>query len=909
MGERAWWWPKLVRPTSIHAINLSRLPSSSGNAPTKFSLQYYQYPQLTYYNPEAKPKVTRVMLLLLLLLLSRGSSADSLRPEIDFAKLGHFGVGGDFDGLSILPTDFPPSTFDPNTIDRVKILAHYNNTVIRLGTLNQGGSIKASCPLRVGSQNFLYVGGEFSMIDEKPVANVAWMDLTAKKWVSLESGVDGPVYSLACDKELGMVYVGGKFSASSGPEPYPRSQLSPESSGVRAWNHEQAKWQELRFSGVNGPVYSITLRKPGGNVILGGQFNATTDTLEASNPLVNLVDLQPSDIKVHRYETEASENFARSIICGSDSLWNLAISDTGLDEFEILGLDDKPLSLSRVVDNFATPCKPCNLLNVTASQEFLFNPQEVKGLDKLRLKFSSWYGSSVSLKKLELFSQNSVLNGLPQRKDLCEESQHLTSGPKIPSGWLSSKPGSEGSFKIPQSSGPVVFEPAVAKSGIYNINLYLPCPQKDCPGSRQLKISLNNSYDSDAELVSVKSFQNTYSKSLQSIYRGFIAAKKDLGKDDKPLVISIELVPGSKSHELGGLIVEKVATETELQGVFEFRPQAAEPKDASSYSPVEVKRTKNPFQVRVVAATDKELAVGGTLEGKPMAQLWTEHGSLDLIPDGSSFGNVSGLAFVEDKLVIGGQYKFFGPKKQFSYENLAQVDLLTRTWERIYENLTTVSFSGLYNTGTSFHLAGLFDALGTSPVPARMSYLEYSPKDGVASPAFISGNITAISSIPEEDAWLFFSGPINGGESFRSTNVGYFSSKNALIPFPAIIPSNATDFLQGARVNTGLFSPKGITAQQPNSNQTSSMVLGGLFQVGDFSGVAIYRNETWSGLGQPINGEVLTLHCADSDMFIGGEFDGPLDSHSLVKWSFTQESFEKIPVSLSGKPRCSPSNV
>lgn len=125
-----------------------------------------------------------------------------------------------------------------------------------------------------------------------------------------------------------------------------------------------------------------------------------------------------------------------------------------------------------------------------------------------------------------------------------------------------------------------------------------------------------------------------------------------------------------------------------------------------------------------------------------------------------------------------------------------------------------------------------------------------------------------------------------------------------------MLPSNATDFLQGARINTGLFSPKGVTLQPSVSNRTTTtMVLGGLFQVGDLSGVAIFQNETWTGLGQPISGEVLALHCADSDLLIGGEFDGPLETRSLVKWSFKQGLFESIPVPLSGKPFLGPPNL
>jgi len=107
----------------------------------------------------------------------------------------------------------------------------------------------------VGTYGDVYVGGQFTIIGSAIATNIAkWNGST---WSALGSGMNGGVFSLACDRS-GNLYAGGNFTTAGGMS----------ATNIAKWNG--STWSALG-SGMNGEVQSLAC-DISGNLYAGGNF-------------------------------------------------------------------------------------------------------------------------------------------------------------------------------------------------------------------------------------------------------------------------------------------------------------------------------------------------------------------------------------------------------------------------------------------------------------------------------------------------------------------------------------------------------------------------------------------------------------------------------------------------------------
>lgn len=141
--------------------------------------------------------------------------------------------------------------FEPLAGIAYTALARYEKQAWRIMTRGISGTVAA---LRVDGDN-VYIGGEFTDIDNVPANNVASWNRTTLRFSALGEGIDGPVRTLAARD--GRVFAAGEFTQ-AGVDP---------ASNIARWNGW--KWQALG-SGTDAPVLSLDVEAH--SVFAGGSF-------------------------------------------------------------------------------------------------------------------------------------------------------------------------------------------------------------------------------------------------------------------------------------------------------------------------------------------------------------------------------------------------------------------------------------------------------------------------------------------------------------------------------------------------------------------------------------------------------------------------------------------------------------
>ncbi|GAA5897776.1 Rax2p [Sporobolomyces salmoneus] len=227
--------------------------------------------------PRARPSTSSLLTTTTLLstTFSTVFAASSSFPKVDFSSLGTVAVVGSFAGLSLYDPTNPPPTFDAS---RSTVLARRTDgTLTKVGQTDEGGSIDTVCQSPDGT---LYVGGNFTRVDDIGAVNIARYDLEGRRWETMGNGLDGQVRALSCNGST--VYAGGEFgpvSEGGGPN-------------VAAWSTEEQNWVDLPFYGFDGAVETIDSSRDGQSVFFGGSFsttfsNSTSTTTTGSSSVAN----------------------------------------------------------------------------------------------------------------------------------------------------------------------------------------------------------------------------------------------------------------------------------------------------------------------------------------------------------------------------------------------------------------------------------------------------------------------------------------------------------------------------------------------------------------------------------------------------------------------------------------------
>ena len=175
-------------------------------------------------------------------------------PQIDLSSFGQVSLGGDFQGVSLYQYEGQNPGANQGTGDAV-YLQLPNGALGLLGRVQ--GTISSLCAL----SSALYVAGNFTSIAGITASNIASYNFSTQSFEKLnDRDILGSVSALYCDQSENLVYVGGNFQ-------------SEGSNNAIIWNSNLGHWQDLPFSGFDGPVNAITPSNDG-IILFGGTFDA-----------------------------------------------------------------------------------------------------------------------------------------------------------------------------------------------------------------------------------------------------------------------------------------------------------------------------------------------------------------------------------------------------------------------------------------------------------------------------------------------------------------------------------------------------------------------------------------------------------------------------------------------------------
>ncbi|EGF98226.1 uncharacterized protein MELLADRAFT_96067 [Melampsora larici-populina 98AG31] len=498
------------------------------------------------------------------------SSKSSQLPIIDWSALGNVALLGSFSGLSIYNASTSNSTFDPSHSTIISLDTSSQSEpqpLISLGTTNQGGSIHTICQ----SNNKLYIGGSFNSINSvNPLSNIAVYDPSSNSFEGLAQGLDGPVYTISCDNDPNLIWIGGSFNSPVGVSD---SSFGPN---IITWSPSSSSWKPAPFVGLNGPVWSIqeTTSKSGRSLILGGSFSVLIDSPNGTTSKAS-VSAQPSS-------TLDGYNTAKNIFCppgidGPGSSWlldgahndglftvnlgqavqagGIRLGNTFADggathEFQIVSIPDNTVLQLTLIDPITQQLSTCQT-NCTLArdvaipyEDFLFpNGTTLTGF---QIVIKSKYGNVAGFHLIQLLSTGNTAYAVSRLNG--DSNNQCTSGLGSMGGNSSSS--TTGTWteattnaNLPGTTKPVLMSAVqsgtspnngpslswnvfVAQSGVYDISVYLPGCQNmgNCDKRTQVNVMVQPLGAGNTSPTITKVDQSNQQDSSVVVYNGTLTA-------------------------------------------------------------------------------------------------------------------------------------------------------------------------------------------------------------------------------------------------------------------------------------------------------------------------------------------------------------------------------------------------
>ncbi|KAG0143087.1 hypothetical protein CROQUDRAFT_81484 [Cronartium quercuum f. sp. fusiforme G11] len=203
------------------------------------------------------------------------SQSQTSLPSIDWSALGNVGLIGSFSAISIYNSsnNSTSNKFDSSSSTLLSI-DPTTNSLTSIAKTNQGGQIHSIC--HIPNSNKLVIGGSFKSLNSvNTLSNIAIYDPTlnsTSQIYSLDHGLDGPVYTINCDVDQNLIWIGGSFNHPLGLS---SDQLKSFGPNIITWSINTSSFKPVPFVGLNGPVWSIyhSISKSGKSLILGGSFS------------------------------------------------------------------------------------------------------------------------------------------------------------------------------------------------------------------------------------------------------------------------------------------------------------------------------------------------------------------------------------------------------------------------------------------------------------------------------------------------------------------------------------------------------------------------------------------------------------------------------------------------------------
>ncbi|RUS15819.1 hypothetical protein BC938DRAFT_476823, partial [Jimgerdemannia flammicorona] len=513
------------------------------------------------------------LLLLLPTLLAAPAFASYLNlPAINLTGFQQLGIAGQYGGISFYTDNLQTASLDPS---RSSFLFQTNGSFELLATTNDKGVISTACSLPrttdpTGSTIDIYIGGNFTAINNSPVSNIARFDPQTQQIFPLLTGLDGPVRTLYCDKTSNSVYVGGAFKAPVVSPPLYFDQLGTFGGNVAVWAN--GNWSGLPWKGFSGPVNVITYNPQTQTILFGGAFDGTTDGAFEYAPTS-----QPLNLGAATFVEGGNTGFTtgldnpNSVICSnatdlttgaSGSQWlmqdnipgwwqanmpydftpslfrlrNSQYQGRGTKTFGILALPDNTFYNVSYVDpathaiNYCT--MDCTLSNDSTIQYQDFKVETPISAEGIRIDITDWYGAGAGLASVQIFQAEVIVraqSGLnfPNCSATPFQASANTTGnwtaTTLEGSWRPILADSFPATNLANSTDSITFTPYLPEQGLYQIYMITPgCPQvADCDERVLVDVTLVLAPN---ETFVVQLDQNTPTDRYDLLWDGYVAA-------------------------------------------------------------------------------------------------------------------------------------------------------------------------------------------------------------------------------------------------------------------------------------------------------------------------------------------------------------------------------------------------
>ncbi|OAG35257.1 hypothetical protein AYO21_10593 [Fonsecaea monophora] len=878
----------------------------------------------------------------LLLLATHAVSQTVPSPNLDIKSLGQVTLAGDFDAISVYTSIGQREGLSGNGTQ--SILSRLPNGAFDILS-STDASIEALCPLVVNNTLMgIVVGGNFTSVGGVAARSLAWMNATSLE-IQAIGGVQGTVSALYCDRDNGILYVGGAFDAGN-------------STNAIGW--AAGGWSSLPFAGFDGPVSSIT-KAPDGHIIFGGSFTGLGNISSSSlnNPEIQVINLSTANLTARGNTSTAGLGDPKNIVCPSnstDASSNFLLADNTAGSWRAdlaFGFEPTKLRLWQTsqsgkgtktwrftahplngILNFTTTdpttgdlisCSAtCPLAEYNASQpyqDFFF--VNLVGMNSFTIDISAWYGSGGGLGGIELF-QNDIFSYAIEafNEPTCEatsiRSEATATGP-----WYTTPSRESVSDYLTVVVGPttvdntlIVFEPNVPQSGNYSIIVYTPGCLQDSSCSARAIVNVTGSLTQDGkQSFGTTIFQTNDFDKYDIVYQGHVDAStssfrpavtlRPSGQQDAQLVVASRVKFGFTSTTGG------------LNGLFDYDPDnqtvdyatADFSKSAINNAGTTLKPNAN---VLALATRDDTIYAAGRFSDDVFENIMAfRNNNASSLPDGGLNDAVNDLYSLDDFLYVAGNFTNTVQANVDGLSNVAAYQYSKNAWVPLGAGLdgpveavepmqlnisqsggpeTVIAFSGAFTRilASGSTAVSRVDGLAIW-VPSQKGWLANLdvPKEALV------GRLYAATFLPN-NTWLG-AGTINSLGLAISGAAGLQSESGGQVALSRL-PINITpsDVQSATRkravqatqnvtgVNTGLY----YTAHGQNVT-----VLGGHFTATASGGSTIENlmfmngsnNDQVTGppTGLDASSTVLALALSDNILFAGGTISGRVENTDI----------------------------
>ncbi|KAI8580309.1 hypothetical protein K450DRAFT_237864 [Umbelopsis ramanniana AG] len=827
------------------------------------------------------------------LLGSVASSVDTSHiPGLDLSAFQQLGIVGDFAGLSRFSN---PHQFESLYVNSATILSKSSNDTFE-SIISTPGTLNAACKLPQGGTNNaydVYFAGSFTTINNTVTNNIAKLDTQTGNIVSLQSGLDGPVYALYCDPASSTVYVGGAFNTS-----------------VMMWR--SGTWTPMPWKALDGPVYSITPNPVTNTIFFAGQFQSTMDGVYGNTTISQPVPLSPpSSVGSGNTASNPTRNDPTSITCPTSTsnvhnhtwlleddtpgYWEANFGETvtpqtfrlantfydgrGTDNFGVLALGSNTYYELSYTDPATQQTVTCTQ-NCSLSHNKSISYQDFQVVNSfptqgLRIEIFSWFGCGGGLSFVEIFTSDNILhasNGASSSN--CSDTPQ---GVTVTTGnWkecfvqgsyqyalTSTFPASE----LTTANASILFQPYVSSMGLYQLFVTTPgCVGTSTCGQRtQVDLTLTLS-PGNTSVVTLD--QNNTADARQMIYSGMISPTSDLFRPSILLSVAKNAVAptgGTVSIVADSIEVVKNSTGSTLVSILEFS-MANYTSNTTSYKPLANQLAAGSI-VRAMYASQGDLYIGGTLSqnGSNLVKYQYATAQYSNLGNIQSNNSISSLVVSGSSLFAGGNFTTVANGTTPAINYFGKYDLQGNTWSAVPPGVngpvTALTLSGDNQT---LSVSGQFRDVTTNAVQYDNMHFNITSGTWFEPSYLLLGSIIDGLSKSDSDIYL---GNFLGAQSIQTSDYAALATNGTITASPSNLFANSN-----AVVNTGVIWDQG---------SGEVIAAGGSFSLnGSIQNVALLSNGAWKAINVPIQGQVLSLAAMNDLLFIGGTFNASLSSGS-----------------------------